>query len=518
MLDVTAILTVTGAALTIRGNATFGYETTLTVQNSGSTSAGLVFDGNTGVAPELSFADYCQLNLTGTASARCSVNTLSTTTGNPGYITSTGANGSVAVSALYCDFARLGALTIPGLTSNLLITTDQFILNHCTIDHCGQLPAASIDGTTVNFQLTNCVWTNPAATYVFAVGSSTNPTTGTQLISGCTVMGQGNLTQGNGFTITNNYFYLPLFVNRAYVWVECDGNFIRSVAVSDATACGLDGNLSNNFVLLDPPSGSPGTGFLADYYSSSMTGNVFQYTGTTPGSVCMSSSDTNLGNLLWTVTNNIVLPSSGSPNGSAGACLWIVDDALSGSTTTQSLVEHNTICCGAGIGVQIGLGAGATKTGALTSLRSNLVWRAGSPLAGTYLLSNTDGSPNTDVVTAANTDYNGWVDLATCTNGTISNGTVYNTPMSGATAPGAHDVTNTSPAFFDATRDLQSWDASLGGAGTFASAQTRIQADPTLTKTSLLPYIQTGFTPTTSTYIGTGHNAGGADGKNIGAI
>ncbi len=518
VLDVTAILTVTGAALTIRGNATFGYETTLTVQNSGSTSAGLVFDGNTGVAPELSFADYCQLSLTGTASARCSVNTLSTTSGNPGYVTSTGSNGSVAVSAAYCDFARLGTSTVPALSSNLLITTDGFILSHCTIDHCGQLPYASITGTTINFQLTATVWTNAESAYIFAVGANGTPTTGTQLISGCVMMGQGNLSPGNGFTVMNNYMDLPLQINRADVWVECDGNFIRSVAVSDATACGLDGNLTNNFVLLDPPSGSPGTGFLVNYYSCSMTGNVFQYTGTTPGSACMSSSDTSLGSLLWTVANNIVLPSSGSPNGSAGACLWIVDDALSGSTTTQSLVEHNTICCGAGIGVRIGLGAGATKTGALTSLRSNLVWRAGSPLAGAYLLSNTDGSPNTDVVTAANTDYNGWVDLATCANGTISNGTVYNTPMSGATAPGVHDLANVSPAFVDATRNLQSWDASLGGAGTFASARARIQADPTLTKTSLLPYIQTGFTPTTSTYIGTGHNAGGADGKNIGAI
>lgn len=85
--------------------------------------------------------------------------------------------------------------------------------------------------------------------------------------------------------------------------------------------------------------------------------------------------------------------------------------------------------------------------------------------------------------------------------------------MSGATRPGVHDQANVNPQFTDPTRNLQTWDASLGGPGTIASALGRIQHDPTLTNASLLPYIRNGFAPTNPAYKGTA-----ADGGDIGAV
>ena len=119
---------------------------------------------------------------------------------------------------------------------------------------------------------------------------------------------------------------------------------------------------------------------------------------------------------------------------------------------------------------------------------------------------------NTDGVSAA--DYNAWMGLATVPAGTwndAADGTIYNTPLS--VTPGVHDIPNVNPDFVDPTRSLQTWDAMLGGPGTLASALARIQADPTLTTTSLLPWVKAGYAPTNPALDGTG-----SDGTYIGAV
>ena len=65
------------------GQSTFGkYNngitvTRLTVQNSGNTPGGIIFDGNTGVAPVMSVGNDTQLSFIGTSSAHCFVQTKS---------------------------------------------------------------------------------------------------------------------------------------------------------------------------------------------------------------------------------------------------------------------------------------------------------------------------------------------------------------------------------------------------------------------------------------------------------
>jgi hypothetical protein len=69
------------------------------------------------------------------------------------------------------------------------------------------------------------------------------------------------------------------------------------------------------------------------------------------------------------------------------------------------------------------------------------------------------------------------------------------------------------PLFADVTRDLETWDTSLGGPGTEDSAYARIYTDPTLTRTSLIPYLRAGFVPTNVAVSTAAH-----DGTTIGAL
>jgi hypothetical protein len=69
------------------------------------------------------------------------------------------------------------------------------------------------------------------------------------------------------------------------------------------------------------------------------------------------------------------------------------------------------------------------------------------------------------------------------------------------------------PQFVDSTRNVGTWDASLGGPGTEESAYARLYADPTLTRTALLPYLKAGFAPRNVAISTAAH-----DGTTIGAI
>lgn len=64
------------------------------------------------------------------------------------------------------------------------------------------------------------------------------------------------------------------------------------------------------------------------------------------------------------------------------------------------------------------------------------------------------------------------------------------------------------PQFVDATRTLRTWDSSLGGPGTETSAFNRLLAAPTLTRSSLLPYLRAGFAPRAAALATAGHDGG----------
>ena len=275
----------------------------------------------------------------------------------------------------------------------------------------------------------------------------------------------------------------------------------------------MGGDVTNSYFLNDPSNTTTPTTFMnvPNDTNSQVANNVFQYVGARHDNLALVITEGGLTQHTITIENNIILPNGTDTSASLGGFYANTKDV----GTPLLIVQHNTVDVGSENGAAAGFFVGE-KAGAILSFTSNIFWRTGAPLAGTYALVNEDPAPVADIVTAANCDYNGWYDLATVPAGTwndIADGTVYSVPTSGTTPPGVHDVANVDPEFTDPTRNLQTWDASLGGPGTIADAFALIQQNPALTKSSLLPYIQTGFAPTNPAYEGTG--LGGTD---IGAV
>ncbi len=518
-------LTITGATLTIRGQSLFGQyaggtlSTRLTISNSGATPGGIEFDGNSGVTPVMSIDYDTNVAITGISSAHCFIRTKSGSAGVNGYMTSYASHArTFYMTATYCDFARLGDATNNGIAVTNLNGIDitggspAFSLNHCTIDNCGVAPyIVIVDGAAI-VSLTNSVWTNPLASdYQFNITvSALNPnTTGTRIVDHCQFFGNPRpnwRSSAANFTVTNNYFddAFEATESGTVAWDSFDGNFIRK---QTADECEVAGSVTNCYLLGQPVSDPGGfTGFhTTNNVASSYLNNVYQYVGSRTDSVFLSTAEGGVVAHDIVIKGNIILPQGSDTSGLLAE--FFAPPAQTGDPSITC--EHNTVCVGSEQAVKAGRTVGI-KAGIVVSYRANCFWRSGGAVAGTYAFSNVDPSPNTDVVTAAHCDYNGWFGLAAVPGGTwsdIADGTVYSTPMSGGTAPGVHDAANVDPGFVDSTRNLQTWSVSKGYSSGGDSNTTKItnalaaiQANIALVKNDLLPYVQAGFVTTSSAY------------------
>jgi hypothetical protein len=169
----------------------------------------------------------------------------------------------------------------------------------------------------------------------------------------------------------------------------------------------------------------------------------------------------------------------------------------------------------------------------LQSCKSNIFWRSGSG-TGTGIVAAAAQTPNaawsaivTDVIPATACAHNCHIGLDRVAAGAwdgyagdtgISEGTVYNSPMSGSTVPGQNDLVDVDPQFADPTRCIETWATSLDLDGiTDAelrdSAYDYIALDPLTRIAALLTYVRGGFVPQNELIRSAGHDAG-----DIGAI
>jgi hypothetical protein len=528
-----ASLTVTGAKLTIKGNATIGgaymggtLGTRLTVQPNGTTPGGIEFDGNTGVSPVVSVNVDVLLRFLGTASAHCFVRTKSGTAGGNGRLVNSDSNRSFFVEATYTDFNDLGDATYAGLKAPYVTwavdpANPPFTFDRCTIDGCGRFPEVQLDQTSqnsVNCQFTNCTWQNGVGDYLFVISvadSHALTAGGNRLIDQCVMTGSPfQISNGTGFTITNCYYDDVPIINRDYNWASYDGNFWNSTGDNTVagTRPGHGGDTTNSYILMDPPSAdSPGASFIAGYYDSSISDNVFEYTGTTTATMAVFISDNPGRDVTTTIERNLAI-------GAAGMQLVdLMDPAGNDPYRAYQSVNHNTLLMGENYGCPIA--RSESRAGSVTSFKSNLFYRSGTA-STQYAIFRAGGTIANDAIVnsegASAADYNALVGVASCPADAYeapndqANGTPYYLPLS--VAPGTHDI-NADPGFVAPTRNLATWDASKGGSGTIAGAIARIQADPTLTKTDLIPWVRAGFAPTNVAYDGTAH-----DGGDIGAV
>lgn len=253
------------------------------------------------------------------------------------------------------------------------------------------------------------------------------------------------------------------------------------------------------------------------------SGNVFQNAGCDTQGDCLLHLDNT--SVAHVVDNNIVLPNAfGDSSGTLLTC---------GTAATNIKVRHNTAFTGAQVGISLSEG-GVGGAGQVDELYSNIFWCdpnrtpsvpnqtsdltkyfANGGAYGPYNAVDTNNPSNpslgtTDLVVAGAADYN-------CSYGGLA-GQTKSYQFKYTTTPGAHDLYATDPQFVDSTRSFWKWAVSQGSTATTITGQVAdglayIKADPTLTRLSLIPYIQAGFAPTNSLL----ENAG-QDGVTIGAV
>ncbi len=193
----------------------------------------------------------------------------------------------------------------------------------------------------------------------------------------------------------------------------------------------------------------------------------------------------------------LFLPTS---NGKSGGSICQAWETIEHAKVT--FVKHNTYVAGSSSTLEAAVIVGgadqiANQVGT-DGLTHNIFYRNASPHTGTYVASNHPlnfGQPEvTDSLPAAACHHNCHKGFDVSPAGRFSGrsgdtdieaGTVYSSPMSGSTAPGAHDLVNVDPQFLDGTRNIQKWAVTQGcsngatDAQKFAYALAICQADKT---------------------------------------
>lgn len=217
--------------------------------------------------------------------------------------------------------------------------------------------------------------------------------------------------------------------------------------------------------------------------------------------------------------DGFVLPSPGSARTYAFKRCYLLPNAAGtspgkfiaglGNANCSFEGEHNTYIVGGGAEQGVLLGETfAGVAGMLASLKSNLAWCT----SGTgYYLGRLAGTVQ-DLAYAADVDYNAAWGLSAGSDG----GGVHVTSGPNFFSAGGHNpngVTLSGDPFVDKARNIAAWDASLGGAGTYANARAALLA---LTAgydvEDLIDYIIAGFVVTDPALEDAGH-----DGATIGA-
>jgi PKD repeat protein len=505
-----ASLTITGATFTIRGNCVVqsqpSFRNVLTINPSGSTPGGIEFDGNSGVTPVFTQGDFAGIASNGTSSANCFIMTKSGSAGGNAYFATSSdpSNWHTGYWACtYTTFSSLGSSTQAAITCQKNASAP-FTFDHCTITSCGTLPSleTGYDATAVT-SFTNCTWENSLnLDACIDINASDALTTGTRLINACLFLNRPLFYAPNDYTITNNYFGDSLNAgDTEALWAEFNGNFLTRTN-DDGDELVSAGSMTNNY-FYTTQTASVYVLLNSSHASSSISYNVAEYAG--PGNTCLfqETEETQAGNVTYTYSSNIAFCSS------TGSWSPVLGFSSNPANPYQNITDayHNTF-----------LTQGTTPTlgntmelDSVQALKANVLYNSGSSTGVyAYATSTNMGVLLTDEAPASAFQANSSYGMQTVVPGTFTtvapivsgattctNGAVYYSPMSGAKAPGAGDLANTNPDFFDSTRSLATWDSRvMGGPGTAADAMSLLQANPTLVTSSLLPWIRAGYAPT----------------------
>jgi hypothetical protein len=434
----------------------------------------------------------------GTTASHCVVSSVSTGGAAPGNFAGSGTNDYCLVEAYFTDFSLIGDASNYAFTPFLAGTAALFSMEDCTFTSCGGIDhGANHIGAASVFSLKRCKWSDTKTAKSLRISSYGDMTTGTRRIERCVFDKKVDYLAPRDFTIINTYHHdgWTTTTTDAEGWAQFDGNTVR-ITASDLN---INGPVSNYYLLMDFTTSNP-HGFQPATYGAvgtyDMTDGVYEYTGTASDGDCIvigvpgSAATINM-------RRNIFLPNSvGQSSGTAFS-------ALGGANATLNF-EWNTDFLGTGGGVAVGENY-TGHAGMLAKCRNNIFW---DTTARAYAIFDSGTNDNKIDLLAA----------ADCTNNTIFNA------LTGSNGVGINNLESSTgtfnanglyvdPQFVDSSRNLKKWDLSLGGAGTVASALARLQVDPSLCASSLLPYVRAGFA-----VQATALRTGAHDGTVVGAV
>lgn len=435
-------------------------------------------------------SDTCKIVINGTSGSRAAFR--SSSGAGIAYIDAAGFIGASLIQAEYCDFTRIGDGTEDFAEPYCNTTGHDFYLRYCTLTSCGELDTAVAINTNASFELLNTKWVTTVSTKCAVLDVSAAPAMGkTRSIVGCAFDKTLDIFTIQGWTITNTYFAdgFTGTASAGTTWTLFEDNFIRKTAqgpqtgFGDVTDCFFYKESVNNPHFVQP----------ATSIGLTVSGCIFEHGGTHINGDCVLIPSPTVAR-TYAITGNIVLPNT------AGDTSGTLFSALGNANATFS-ANHNTYFCNS-TGTSASIAETYTgHTGMLTSFQSNLAWSDTANEAEILNDSGTDDAVN-DYIT--DLGYNGvWNGAATLYAMDVANDVANDLT--------ANDVSG-DPQFVDETRDLASWDASLGGGGTASESLARLVADPYLID-DLVTWVKAGFVPTNVAFDGTAH-----DGGDIGAM
>jgi hypothetical protein len=409
--------------------------------------------------------------------------TISGTSGNHAIVRSNsgGANGRIdhnnidhagQIAATWCDFQRIGDASNSAI-SYILLGSDTLHLEDCTFDaDCGSIgdvTSFAETGTTIRLirvqhlstVADSCVLSNDNP----ASGSGTREFLGGDYHGKVYWYGWWGWTIGGGAVLRGGY------ESNNGVPGNWDGVLI---VIPDTSAGDVQtgGTMKNSYVLFTGQPSNPHGTTVGDE-TPRLTGCIFECPdgdGSEGDGDCITFNAPSAPVLVQvdhciTVHHNNVAP------GTMLSCLG-----------GPNLTVECTHCTFHG---QMGIYVGETYSGhagMLAKAKNNLMYHK---TAGSGYVILADPGSATDLVAAANADYNGkW----------NPNGSGYSGLNFSSGAPGVHDVSG-DPQFVDVDRGIKSWDSSIGGPGTVAHALDQLGTGAH-TLQELLDYVRAGFRPT----------------------
>jgi hypothetical protein len=441
--------------------------------------------------------------------------------GSNGFAIDAGPSPTMKYNLTYTDFVRFGsssrdALKLSRNSGSAVVHT----FDHVTFDaSSGRVNTTTTLVSADGYNIVDSQFLQTGSNGGLRLVTSGTTTTTRSIVR--TVF-EGPVTlQTGGHTVTDNYFGNLITTTGGSAWASFARNMVRQ-SPSSGSVGGFAAlsDLTNSYILADNQNGNPH--ILVPTGSGTYDGLIFEYTGpfVSDGGDCVYYG----GAITITMQNSIVLP---APTDGVPSCDLF--NANSGSTVHA---YHNTFSFNGEGGMAIG--DLSSSVNEYNHFQSNIGWAPNSNNCAAVTTQNChkifskthSGNPLLDVqnaVTPANAGYNySWnantgYSRATQFAGVSGKGYGTNTDA----AVGTNDIDDsggTGPNFVDSTRNLATWAVTRGSAsgtyaGKVADALTYLKADPTLTYTSLIPYVRAGFAPRNPALHGTAH-----DGGDIGAV